>query len=90
MKIRKHILVSGIVQGVGFRYRAYHIANALGITGWVENRWDERVEMEIQGDRAALAKMIERLHMEPFIHITGMEQEEMPLVEGERSFLIRG
>lgn len=49
-KIRKHIFFSGIVQGVGFRYRAYHIAQMLGLTGWVRNTWDDRVEMEVKGE----------------------------------------
>ena len=39
--IRKHLIFSGRVQGVGFRYRAMNIAQMLGLTGWVKNRWDE-------------------------------------------------
>lgn len=49
--VRKHIYFSGDVQGVGFRYRSCYIAQSLGLTGWVENLWDGRVEMEVQGDR---------------------------------------
>lgn len=49
MKVRKHIYFSGRVQGVGFRYHAYRIATALGLTGWVQNLYDDRVEMEVQG-----------------------------------------
>ena len=47
--IRKHIFVSGRVQGVGFRYRTYYLAQSLGLTGWVTNLDDGRVEMELQG-----------------------------------------
>ena len=47
--VRKHIFFSGDVQGVGFRYRSFYIAQSLGLTGWVENLWDGRVEMEVQG-----------------------------------------
>ena len=47
--IRKHIRFWGRVQGVGFRYRAYHAANAVGATGWVRNEYDGSVTMEIQG-----------------------------------------
>ena len=50
--VRKHILVSGRVQGVGFRYRTYYLAQNLGLTGWVQNLDDGRVEMELQGDEA--------------------------------------
>ena len=42
--LRKHIYFSGRVQGVGFRYRSYYIAQSLGLTGWVTNLWDGRVE----------------------------------------------
>ena len=47
MMIRRHYWFSGRVQGVGFRYRAYYIAGSLGITGWVRNNWDERVELSL-------------------------------------------
>ena len=40
--VRKHIFFSGDVQGVGFRYRSFYIAQSLGLTGWVENLWDGR------------------------------------------------
>ena len=50
-KIRKHFYFSGRVQGVGFRYRSYYIAQSMGLTGWVRNLWDDRVEMELQGTR---------------------------------------
>lgn len=43
-KIREHISFSGHVQGVGFRFRASHAANGLGLTGWVKN---ERFIMQI-------------------------------------------
>ena len=44
--VRKHIFFSGDVQGVGFRYRSFYIAQSLGLAGWVENLWDGRVEMD--------------------------------------------
>ena len=49
-KIRKHFYFSGRVQGVGFRYRSFYIAQDMGVTGWVRNLWDDRVEMEVPGD----------------------------------------
>lgn len=77
--IRKHYWFSGRVQGVGFRYRAYHIAHSLGITGWVRNHWDERVEMEAQGTREALARMVEMLDAQRFISIEGIEENVIPM-----------
>lgn len=56
--VRKHIFFSGNVQGVGFRYRSFYIAQSLGLTGWVENLWDGRVEMEVQGSEASNSEML--------------------------------
>ena len=48
--IRKHIFFTGRVQGVGFRYQSAAIARSMGLTGWVRNLSDGRVEMEVQGE----------------------------------------
>lgn len=87
-RIRKHIYFSGDVQGVGFRYRANHIAGALGLTGWVRNEWDGRVEMEIQGTEAEINRMIQLLHQQSYVDIRGMEMKDIPL-EYESGFHIR-
>lgn len=86
-KIRKHIFFSGMVQGVGFRYRACYGAQALGLTGWVKNLWDGRVEMEVQGDEDSIGKLIEQLYTARFISIEKMESEELPAVS-ESSFRV--
>ena len=44
-----HVLVQGTVQGVGFRYYVSYTARGLGLTGWVRNREDGAVDMEVQG-----------------------------------------
>ena len=86
--IRKHYWFSGRVQGVGFRYRACYIASSLGVTGWVRNNWDERVEMEAQGTREQLARMVEMLYRQSFIGIEGVE-EKIISVEVESGFYAR-
>ena len=86
--IRKHYWFSGRVQGVGFRYRACYIASSLGVTGWVRNNWDERVEMEAQGTREDLARMVEMLYSQSFIGIEGVEEKVVP-VEVESGFYAR-
>lgn len=50
-------LVAGHVQGVGFRYFVQRTATALGLTGWVRNLPDGRVEVLGQGEAAALAEL---------------------------------
>ena len=87
-KIRKHFWFSGRVQGVGFRYRAYYIAQSVGVSGWVRNSWDERVEMEVQGSREQISRMLEALHNQSFIVIEGIEDHVIPLEE-ESWFHIR-
>ena len=47
-KIRKYILVGGMVQGVGFRWFARQCAESCHLTGWVSNLDDGRVELEVQ------------------------------------------
>ena len=86
--IRKHYWFSGRVQGVGFRYRACYIASSLGVTGWVRNNWDDRVEMEAQGTREELARMVEMLYRQSFIGIEGIEDKVIP-VEVESGFYVK-
>ena len=88
MMIRRHYWFSGRVQGVGFRYRAYYIAGSLGITGWVRNNWDERVEMEAQGTEESLDKMVQMLREQRFIWIEDVEIKEME-VEVESGFYVK-
>ena len=71
--VRKHIFFSGDVQGVGFRYRSFYIAQSLGLAGWVENLWDGRVEMEVQGSEASIREMLDRIQQQRWINVTDME-----------------
>lgn len=87
-KIRKHIFFEGRVQGVGFRYKAYYIAQSLGLTGWVRNCYDGRVEMEVQGTEESIDKMIQQLNEQRYIWIENMEVKKME-VEDENSFRVR-
>ena len=81
MKVRKHIYFSGRVQGVGFRYHAYRIALALNLTGWVQNLYDDRVEMEVQGEEALIWDMVTELHKQRFVDIEHMDVADLPLRE---------
>lgn len=87
--VRQHIFFSGQVQGVGFRYRSAALARSLGLTGWVRNLWDGRVEMEVQGELSAIRKLLTQLRFQRFIRIEGMEAAELPPVPKEREFSIR-
>jgi acylphosphatase len=58
-------LVSGRVQGVGFRYSCYHEACRLGISGWVRNTRDGDVEVWAEGNRGKLERFLEWLRRGP-------------------------
>lgn len=52
-------LISGHVQGVGYRYNTRKKAMALGLTGWVRNLPDGRVEAVVEGDHAQVNSLVE-------------------------------
>ncbi len=84
--IRKHITFYGWVQGVGFRYRAYHAADSLGVTGWVRNEDDGSVTMEIQGTEEQIDKVVLAISKGRFVHIEKMDVRKIPVQPDERSF----
>ncbi|MBP3250421.1 MAG: acylphosphatase [Ruminococcus sp.] len=86
-KLRRHIIFYGAVQGVGFRYRAYHAANSLGVTGWVKNLWDGSVEMEAEGSEEAIDRMIMAVERGTFVRIENISAKTIPL-QNDRSFQI--
>ncbi|MFV9506833.1 MAG: acylphosphatase [Oscillochloridaceae bacterium umkhey_bin13] len=56
--VRAHVLIAGRVQGVSFRAYARDRARQAGVTGWVRNRDDGRVEAVFEGSRSAVQRMI--------------------------------
>ena len=48
--IARRYILTGHVQGVGFRYFVYETAHRLGIAGWVRNRFDGSVEVHAESD----------------------------------------
>lgn len=88
--IRKRIRFYGDVQGVGFRYRARHAAESVGATGWVKNEYDGSVSMEIQGTQEQIGKVIMAIERGTFIHVANMEQQNIPVEQGEHYFITKG
>lgn len=60
-----HLIISGDVQGVGYRAWALGQAQELRITGWVKNREDGAVEVLAEGSRADLEQFIKQCHHGP-------------------------
>ena len=86
MTIRKHIIFSGHVQGVGFRYRAKKAADLCRCTGWIRNDWNGTVTMEIQGTEEQIDQTIEAIQKGRFIRIESMNTKTIPPDPEERSF----
>ena len=63
--VRMHVLVTGRVQGVNFRWFTQEKARALGVTGWVRNLESGHVEAEIEGDQASIDELLGQLHVGP-------------------------
>ena len=76
--MRRHFILSGRVQGVGFRWRASQIGEMLGLTGWVRNLEDGSVEMEAEGPEEDIDRLLQMLQNDRYIDITGMRARTVP------------
>ena len=65
MDIGAHIVVRGLVQGVGFRYFVYHHAARLGVKGYVMNLFGGEVEIVAEGPRSMLEELISQVKVGP-------------------------
>lgn len=59
MRERLHVSISGLVQGVGFRYSIYRKAGKIGLCGWVRNTPDGRVEALFEGEKPVLEEILD-------------------------------
>ncbi|HEY9748908.1 MAG TPA: acylphosphatase [Allocoleopsis sp.] len=85
---RVHVLVSGHVQGVGYRLSTCQAAETLGINGWVKNLPDGRVEAVFEGSPELLEEMIRWCHKGPQMAIVQevkVAYEEAEGIEGFHS-----
>ena len=88
--ISRRAVVSGAVQGVGFRFFAQRAAREARVTGWVRNRPDGTVETVVEGEADAVARYLELLRSGPAGgRVTSLVLEERR-VEGYSSFEITG
>lgn len=75
----KHIIFVGRVQGVGFRYTAFHIANRYGLTGFVRNCHDGTVEMLAQGPANDITACIRDIEESFPGYVRETKIEEIPI-----------
>ncbi|MCT4536172.1 acylphosphatase [Halodesulfovibrio sp.] len=79
---RQRYIISGKVQGVGFRYWAHHTAISLGLSGWVRNLPDGRVELVAEGDISSLRQFEKELWQGPVSgHVTDVQPCDTNLQE---------
>lgn len=87
--VRYYVVFSGLVQGVGFRYSLIKLARQNNLTGWVRNRYDEKVEAQIQGEYSNIIYVINHLEdVSRYIRIDDYSIVDIDLVENERDFIV--
>jgi acylphosphatase len=64
--VTRHLVVRGLVQGVGYRWSMVQAARRLGVRGWVRNRRDGSVEAVFAGAAEAVADMVAACRQGPF------------------------
>lgn len=90
-QVRLHAIVTGRVQGVGFRYFVVDQAERLGVTGWVRNRWDNTVEVTAEGSRKALERLVLQLQRGPVSsHVSRVQVDWVPPSGEFLDFRVRG
>ena len=87
--IRRTVLFSGRVQGVGFRFTTCRVAEDYAVTGYVRNLTDGRVETVVEGDTSEVERFLTALKAEMASYIRDVQQHESPAAGEFRRFEVR-
>ncbi|NJP10778.1 MAG: acylphosphatase [Leptolyngbyaceae cyanobacterium RU_5_1] len=87
--IRAHVLISGRVQGVGYRFSTQDVASVYGLAGWVRNLPDGSVEAVFEGDRASIEAIVRWCHKGPPSAVVEKVTVQYEQLEGLNGFEIR-
>ena len=87
--IRRRVVFSGYVQGVGFRFEVLCLAERLELTGWVRNLPDGRVEAELQGGRNRIEFLVDYMCSLKRASVDKVESTDLPLVPSETDFTVK-
>lgn len=83
------ITVSGLVQGVGFRYFVYREAKKLELTGYARNLPDGQVEIVADGEKGMVDELIKAVRVGPsYASVAGVSIEELPGDQTYDNFMI--
>ncbi|SHE53316.1 acylphosphatase [Clostridium fallax] len=87
--IRYHMVITGKVQGVGFRFFVLYTASPFNLTGYVKNLSNGDVEIEAQGNPNNLMKFLSKvISGNNFSVITDYSIKEIPIINDEKKFNI--
>ncbi|HUY96451.1 MAG TPA: acylphosphatase [Verrucomicrobiae bacterium] len=79
-RVRRHVVVRGRVQMVGFRLFVARVAAEHAVSGWVRNTPDGGVEAVVEGELAAVQQVVQRIAEGPAAsRVTGIEHRELPI-----------
>ena len=85
-----HLVLIGRVQEIGFRYFARQKANELNLGGWVRNKMDGSVELEVEGHEDAISIFIDLLKIgNGYSRIDRIFRYELPDLPEYTSFFIK-
>ncbi|MCH3971795.1 MAG: acylphosphatase [Oscillospiraceae bacterium] len=88
--MRYAVRVTGIVQGVGFRYTVCRTAEEEKLTGWVKNEWDGSVSIEAQGQIQNLERFLREIQERSrWADIDHLEHRRIAECSGESSFHVK-
>lgn len=87
---RYHLLIEGRVQGVGYRMSAQIMAKKIGVTGWVRNLSNGRVEMVAEGEPTKLNQLVDWAWQGPrFAEVTDISITEQTATDEFDAFEVR-
>jgi acylphosphatase len=86
MPVARRFVISGRVQGVGFRWFVHDAASREGVTGWVTNLFDGRVEAFVEGNADAVTRVERALRSGP----PGARVERVTVTDEEASGFLKG
>ena len=89
-EVRRHVRVEGHVQGVFYRAATQRTAREHGTTGWIRNRPDGTVELEVQGPSDAVEQVVAFCRTGPsHARVVQVLVDDRPTVDGEEDFEVR-
>jgi len=84
--LAKHLLISGLVQGVFFRANSQKKAQELDLVGWIKNTKDGRVEAIAQGDAVKVEEFVRWCQYDTPGKVTKIKEKKIPMDDRFESF----